>query len=114
MATTWSRASSSPRASADGPGRLCSNEVIGALNKIIANTTRAAGAPAEDILAMTVVGNTTMQHLFLGISPAALAQAPYVPVTSDAACVRAADLGISIYPEAHVWALAQHRRLGGR
>jgi len=51
------------------------------------------------------VGNTTMQHLFLGISPAALAQSPYVPVTSDAACVRAADLGLNIDPEAHVWAL---------
>ncbi len=80
-------------------------EAVGALNTIIANTTRAAGTSPNDILGMTVVGNTTMQHLFLGISPAALAQSPYVPVTSDAARVRAADLGLQIDPEAHVWAL---------
>lgn len=80
-------------------------EVVGALNTIIANTTRAAGVLPTDVLGLAVVGNTTMQHLFLGISPAALAQSPYVPVTSDAARVRAVELGLNIDPEAHVWAL---------
>ncbi|NLG26311.1 MAG: DUF4445 domain-containing protein [Chloroflexi bacterium] len=80
-------------------------EVVGALNTIIANTTHSAGMRATDIEALTVVGNTTMQHLLLGINPSALAQAPYVPVTSDAARVRAADLGISADPEALLWVL---------
>ena len=79
--------------------------IIEALNEIIADTTAAAAVDAQDILAMTVVGNTTMQHLFLGINPEALATAPYVPVVVDAVCLRASELGIAIYPQAHVWAL---------
>jgi uncharacterized 2Fe-2S/4Fe-4S cluster protein (DUF4445 family) len=79
--------------------------VIGALNQIIAQTTGAIGADPQDILGMTVVGNTTMHHLFLGISPAALAQSPYVPVTTDPMMVKASDLGLSIWPDTHVWVL---------
>lgn len=80
-------------------------EIRGALNQIIADTTGAASASAEDVLAMTVVGNTTMQHLFLGIDPAALAQSPYVPAVTAAQCLTAGELGIAIYPDAHVWCL---------
>jgi len=80
-------------------------EIVGALNKIIADTTRAAGVAPHDIYAMTVVGNTTMHHLFLGISPEALARSPYVPVVMDALCLDASELGIDIYPDAHVWTL---------
>lgn len=80
-------------------------EIVEALNKIIANTTFAAAVDPSDILAMTVVGNTTMHHLFLGISPAALARSPYVPVVTTALHFRAEDLGIAIHPEARVWVL---------
>lgn len=80
-------------------------EVIQAMNKIIAETTQASDTRAEDILGMTVVGNTTMHHLFLGISPAALARSPYVPVVTDILQVKAEELGLAIYPDAHVWVL---------
>jgi len=49
-----------------------------------------------------VVGNTTMHHLFLGVSPAALARSPYVPVAIQGLCLKAEELGISIYPDAQV------------
>jgi len=52
-----------------------------------------------------VVGNTTMQHLFLGVSPTALAQSPYVPAVTDAVCLSAEALGLATYPDAVVWAL---------
>lgn len=80
-------------------------EVVGALNAIMAATVAEAGVDANDIVAMTVVGNTTMQHLFLGISPVALAQSPYVPAFSDPVCLSAETLGLACYPEAVVWAL---------
>ncbi|MHB0859260.1 MAG: ASKHA domain-containing protein [Anaerolineae bacterium] len=80
-------------------------EIVQALNKIIADTTSAAGVTSHDIYAMTVVGNTTMHHLFLGISPAALAQAPYVPAVRSILQFTAEQLGIAIYPDAHVWTL---------
>ncbi|MBC7335484.1 MAG: DUF4445 domain-containing protein, partial [Clostridia bacterium] len=86
-------------------------EIVAAINHIIEETVALAtaagegGISADAILAMTVVGNTTMQHLFLGISPAALAQSPYVPAMTAAQCLRAHELGINIYPDAHVWTL---------
>ena len=33
----------------------------------------------EDIYQVSLVGNTCMHHLFLGIYPASLAHAPYTP-----------------------------------
>jgi len=80
-------------------------EIVGALNKIISDTTHAVAVAPESIYGMTVVGNTTMYHLFLGISPAALGRMPYVPAASAALYLPAKELGIAIRPEAHVWVL---------
>jgi uncharacterized 2Fe-2S/4Fe-4S cluster protein (DUF4445 family) len=86
-------------------------EIVGALNRIVATTVAEAskqcGEPisTRDVLAVTVVGNTTMQHLLLGISPAALAQSPYVPAVMSARRVSAQALGLDVHPEAHIWTL---------
>ncbi|MCD6519616.1 MAG: DUF4445 domain-containing protein [Anaerolineae bacterium] len=79
--------------------------VIGALNKIIDEVTKEAAVSKEEIFALTVVGNTTMYHLFLGISPSALAQSPYVPAVVQPYSVRAAELGVEVYPDARIWVL---------
>jgi len=80
-------------------------EIVGAVNKIIAEATLAASVPPEDIFGLTVVGNTTMLHLLLGISPEALARSPYVPAATAAMQFSAEELGIAVCPDAHVWAL---------
>ncbi len=79
--------------------------IVQCLNALIAEATARVGLAPRDVLAATVVGNTTMQHLFLGISPAALAQAPYVPVVEDALSLAAEELGLDMAPGARVWAL---------
>jgi len=79
--------------------------IVAGLNEIIAATASRAGVDTNDIVAVTVVGNTTMQHLFLGVSPSALALAPYVPAVTDAVCLSAEGLGLATYPDAVVWAL---------
>lgn len=84
---------------------ILQREITQALNKIIVETTAAAAVSTQDILAMTAVGNTTMHHLLLGINPEALARSPYVPVVTAAQCLTAAELGIAIYPDAHIWTL---------
>ena len=81
------------------------SSVIGAVNELVTETCRQANAEPRDIVAMTLVGNTTMHHLLLGISPAALAQSPYVPVITDPLMAKASDLGIAIWPDAHIWML---------
>lgn len=84
---------------------ILQQEVIQALNHIIADTADMASVDPERIFALTVVGNTTMHHLFLGINPAALAQSPYVPVVTSPLSLRASRLGIHIHPEAVVYTL---------
>ena len=51
----------------------------------------------EDIYQVSLVGNTCMHHLFLGIYPASLAHAPYTPAISQSLILRAADYGIHIH-----------------
>ncbi len=79
--------------------------VIEALNEIINDTLSAVGARESDLLAVTAVGNTTMHHLFLRITPSALAQSPYVPVAMQALCLTATELGLLAHPDAAVWVL---------
>lgn len=91
--------------SEEGGLEALQQEVVQALNHIIADTTRAASVDAEQVFAMTMVGNTTMHHLFLGINPAALAHSPYVPVVTSPLSWRASELGIAIYSDAMVYTL---------
>ena len=80
--------------------------VVGAINRIATDACRQAGVPADCVYGMTAVGNTTMQHLLLGVDPSALARSPYVPVVAEAVSIPAQHLDLAIHPEAHVWALA--------
>ncbi len=57
--------------------------VRSALNLLLNEVTRQAGVPLCDVYAASVVGNTCMHHLFLGLSPASLVHSPYNPALSD-------------------------------
>lgn len=50
----------------------------------------------EGIYNVVIAANTTMLHLFLGVVPDAIAQAPYRPVFLDKLDFKAAELGIEI------------------
>jgi uncharacterized 2Fe-2S/4Fe-4S cluster protein (DUF4445 family) len=51
---------------------------------------------------MTVVGNTAMHHLALGLSPVGLGGAPFAPALAAPVTLRAADLGFAMNPEGGV------------
>lgn len=57
---------------------------------------RKAGLSPEDVSAMTVGGNTTMMHFFLGCDPWLVFQNPYAPVFFDPGIIRASELGLPI------------------
>ena len=57
---------------------------------------RAADIRPEAISAMTVGGNTTMLHFFLGCDPWLVFQSPYTPVFFDPGVIRAAELRLPI------------------
>lgn len=67
-----------------------------ALNQLIGEACRDAGVKREEILQVSIVGNTCMHHLFLGISPKTLVLAPYVPAVKDGMILEAAECGLHI------------------
>jgi uncharacterized 2Fe-2S/4Fe-4S cluster protein (DUF4445 family) len=81
------------------------NVIIEAMNRIIEEAVSNAGYLREDVYAVTVVGNSCMHHLFLGLDPKHIALAPYVPVTGSPQDVDARALGIEINPSGKVYVL---------
>jgi uncharacterized 2Fe-2S/4Fe-4S cluster protein (DUF4445 family) len=53
--------------------------VVNALNKIIEKTSKQAKVSLSNIYEATIVGNSVMHHLFLGINPSYIGLSPYVP-----------------------------------
>ena len=51
---------------------------------------------------MTVVGNTAMHHLALGLSPVGLGQAPFAPAAAEPLTYKASELGIDMNPDGGV------------
>ena len=91
-------------ASPEGRAELQAS-IVECLNDILAELTARAEVPADAIYEATLVGNTTMNHLLLGIDPTHLALLPYPAVLRPAAVMLAADLGIAIHPRGRVYAM---------
>ncbi len=83
--------------------KLLQSRVVGGINKIIEDITKTTKVKKENIYKACFVGNTVMQHLFLGINPLNLALYPYVPVVQDSVEVKASCLGIKINPLANLY-----------
>ncbi|MEW5813782.1 MAG: ASKHA domain-containing protein [Spirochaetota bacterium] len=77
-------------------------KIIGGLNEIIEQLKVSVSIDRMDIYTAVMAGNTTMQHLFLGLDPRNIAPAPFIPVASRLLTLRAADLKLHINPEAPV------------
>ncbi len=77
--------------------------LVGELNRLIAQACTECGIANDDIVDAVVVGNPTMQHIFLGINPVPLARGPYLPMWSEGAEQAAGSLGLDIAPRARVF-----------
>ena len=69
-----------------------------ALQELIEQLCRGAGITSRQVYEVSIAGNTTMQHLICGISPAALGEIPFVPAFRAARRLAARDLGLRIHP----------------
>ena len=76
--------------------------VLDELNLQIGNLAEENHVTRKSIVGMTVAGNTTMTHLFLGLDPHWICREPYIPVVNRPDLVSAKDLGLQINPEAPV------------
>ncbi len=79
--------------------------IIEGLNRIVSNLCSKAGVKAEDILEVTVAGNTAMHHLLLGINPEPLGLSPFTPALHGSLDIKARELGLKIAHSANVHVL---------
>ncbi len=73
-------------------------EIRNITNDLVNNLCNLCSVKRDNIYSMVVVGNTTMQHLFLGVTTEFLPLAPYVPTLSDTVKTLAEEIEIKINP----------------
>ena len=89
----------------EGSLRRMQKLTVEGINVVVRQVCKKSRCAPRHIYEMTVVGNTAMHHLFLGIQPKYLGTSPYVPVVSDAIDVKAKELSIRVNPSANVHVL---------
>lgn len=77
--------------------------VVDALNSHIKNLVADHGLSIEDVYFITMAGNTTMTHLFLGFDPHWLIREPYIPVVNRPGLIGTRSLGIKVHPNANIY-----------
>jgi len=79
--------------------------IVDLINRLLGEAVDEVGARRRDIYEATVVGNTCMHHLFLGLDPRNLARAPYIPVTTQPMTISAEEAGLAINRAGSVYCL---------
>lgn len=77
--------------------------VVSTINGIIKQLLKQHRVPVNSISQMTVAANTTMTHLFLGIEPRFIREAPYTPPMNYIPLIRAKELGIDLDEKVRVY-----------
>jgi len=85
----------------DGLNQL-NTAVIDALNTIIDKTCKNARIEPPNIYEISMVGNSVMHHIFLGINPTFIGLSPFVPAIQRSLNVKARNLGLKISREGNV------------
>ena len=75
------------------------------MNALFVNIANDAGIDRNLIVDAVFVCNPVMHHLFLGIDPFELGQAPFALATSDSISIRGTELGLNLHPAARVYLL---------
>lgn len=74
---------------------ILKNSIIAKVNEVVRELLDL-NYKASNVYRIAIAGNTTMLHLFLGISPVSIARSPYRPVFLDSMDIAARELNINI------------------
>ncbi|MGI9953292.1 ASKHA domain-containing protein [Moorellaceae bacterium AZ2] len=75
---------------------------LASINEVTAELLEERRILPEEVVAATLAGNTTMSHLFLGLTPKYIRLQPYIPTTAEYPVLRASETGLNIHPAAPV------------
>jgi uncharacterized 2Fe-2S/4Fe-4S cluster protein (DUF4445 family) len=81
------------------------DELIHAINTVIDQMATNNGFSPHQIMDTTVVGNTVMHHIFLGIAPDHMGLWPFQPTVTGSVNVKARDTGLTVNPFSYVHVL---------
>ena len=90
-------------ASKEGGLEKLRTKVLSTINNLIDDILKEAGIERDSINCCSISGNTTMQHLFLGINPRYIREEPYVPAVLHFPKFKAEDLMLNINPNGIVY-----------
>ena len=85
-----------------GHERLQNAIIKETLNPMISNMCRAAKISSHQIYRAAIAGNTTMEHLMMGINADPLRMEPYIPAFFKTNSLFASDVNLAIHPDAHI------------
>jgi len=89
-------------ASKNNGGEEIRQLVLGTINDLIQRACKRVNISPQEIVKVSVAGNTTMIHLFLGIPAASIRLAPFVPAVNQPPLLTARECGLQICAEASV------------
>jgi len=85
--------------------------VVDTINRLIAQLCELRDAMkgpthpfcADDVVALSIGGNSAMVHLLLGLDPRNIRYEPYIPVVHSPPVFTAREIGLAIHPQAPVY-----------
>lgn len=84
------------------------------LNAIIRRLLYSCGIPKKHIFVAVAAGNTTMQHILLGLNPSDIAVAPFAPVLTEGVTFPAVEIGLDVNKDAMLYIMpAKSGYIGG-
>ncbi len=78
------------------------SELIDSINMQLAHFTESPDIKQNDIVKISICGNTTMLHILLGKNPQPLAFVPFTPVFTEEKILRASELNLHCNPRGEV------------
>lgn len=80
--------------------RRLQKDVVDAIGRLVDKLVAAASLDREKILHLVVAGNTTMEHLALGVSPRDIGMAPFLPGFRFLPTQEASTVNLFLHPRA--------------
>ena len=78
------------------------NEII---ERVVTEIRKDGPNPGHIIDDLTIVFNTAMHHIFLGLNPEYIGRSPFIPAVQSSLDIKARDLGLRINPAAYIHVL---------
>lgn len=89
-------------ASKEGGAQELRQRVLDSINKLLETACKRVKAQLEDVVKVTIAGNSTMMHLLLGIPAGSIRLSPFITAVNHPPVMTARDVGVGANPEASV------------